>query len=150
MGMSEAPSGQGGARRPRGALERGILACIAASTAPMTPGEVLAALGENLAYTTVMTTLSRLHEKGVLRRESAGRAYAYSLAADPEGVRNIAVAQRMRRLLDTGDDRAGVLAHFVADLRPEDEQLLLGLLADSGPESTSGDDDSPRIGRRAR
>jgi predicted transcriptional regulator len=116
----------------------------------MTPGEVLAAVGGNLAYTTVMTTLSRLHEKGVLRREPAGRAYAYSLAADPEGVRNIAVAQRMRRLLDTGHDRAGVLAHFVADLRPEDEQLLLGLLADSRPDSGPADDDSSRIERRQR
>jgi predicted transcriptional regulator len=139
MATSTAGSGQGGPRRPRGALERDILACIAASAGPMTPGEVLAAVGGNLAYTTVMTTLSRLHEKGVLRRESAGRAYAYSLAADPEGVRNIAVAQRMRRLLDTGHDRAGVLAHFVADLEPEDEQLLLGLLGDPKPESTTGD-----------
>jgi hypothetical protein len=36
----------------------------------------------------------------------------------------------MSRLLDSREDRAGVLARFVADLRPEDEQLLTELLAD--------------------
>jgi predicted transcriptional regulator len=30
-----------------------------------------------VAYTTVMTTLDRLHRKGVLEREKAGRAFAY-------------------------------------------------------------------------
>ena len=41
-------------------------------------------------------------------------------------------AHRMLRLLDAGGDRAGVLSRFVADLRPEDEALLTGLLADAG------------------
>lgn len=144
MGTTTPPSRKGG-RRPRGGLEREILACLAAADGPLTPAQVLASLDDELAYTTVMTTLSRLHEKGALRREPAGRAYAYSLAADPEGVHIIAVAQRMRRLLETGGDRAGVLAHFVADLRPEDEQLLADLLAefrlapapnDDGPAAT--------------
>ena len=140
MGISTPPSSQG-ARRPRGALEREILARLAAAEGPMTPAQVLASLDGDLAYTTVMTTLSRLYDKGALRREVAGRAYAYSLTADPEGVRSIAVAQRMRRLLETGGDRAGVLAHFVADLGPEDEQLLADLLADSRP--APGLDGSP-------
>jgi predicted transcriptional regulator len=142
MGISTPPSRHGG-RRPRGALEREVLACLAGAGGPLTPAQVLALLGAELAYTTVMTTLSRLYEKGALRREPAGRAYAYSLAADPEGVRSIAVAQHMRRLLETGGDRAGVLAHFVADLGPEDEQLLANLLADSRA-APAPDDDGPR------
>ena len=142
MDMSTPPSSHGG-RRPRGALEREILARLAAAEGPLTPAQVLASLHGDLAYTTVMTTLSRLHEKGALRRESAGRAYAYSLTADPEGVRNIAVAQRMRRLLETGGDRAGVLAHFVADLAPEDELLLAALLTDARPSPGPGDAESP-------
>ncbi len=141
MGIST-PASRDGGRRPRGGLEREILACLAGADGPLTPAQVLASLGEDLAYTTVMTTLSRLNEKGALRREPAGRAYAYSLAADPEGVRSIAVAQRMRKLLETGGDRAGVLAHFVADLRPDDEQLLADLLAESRPASGT-DDDAP-------
>jgi hypothetical protein len=39
----------------------------------------------------------------------------------------------MHRLLETGDDRAAVLARFVAELGPEDGQLLEELLAD-GPD----------------
>ena len=148
MGMSTPPSPRG-ARRPRGALEREILACLAAADGPLTPGEVLAWLGDDLAYTTVMTTLSRLHEKGELRREPAGRAYAYAPVPDPQGARSSAVAQRMRRLLDeTGGDRAGVLARFVADLRPEDERLLLDLLADTRPDPAPDEDDRDP-GRRA-
>jgi predicted transcriptional regulator len=117
-------------RRPRGGLEQQVLASLAAAGRPLTAGEVLAELGGDLAYTTVMTTLSRLHEKGALTRRQAGRAYAYSLRADAGSARSLAVAQRMRRILEAGDDRAGVLAHFVADLPPEDERLLAGLLAE--------------------
>jgi BlaI family penicillinase repressor len=36
--------------------------------------------GSALAYTTVMTVLSRLHEKGALTREKQGKRYLYSVA----------------------------------------------------------------------
>ena len=115
--------------RPRGALEREVLACLAAAARPMTAGDVLAELGGGLAYTTVMTTLARLQAKGVLTRELSGRAYVYAVAGDPAHLEASLAAHRMRRVLDAGGDRAGVLARFVADLSPEDEQLLSGLLA---------------------
>ena len=43
-------------------------------------GDVLAVLEKRrqLAYTTVMTTLARLHDKGVLERVREGRRYVYS------------------------------------------------------------------------
>ena len=115
--------------RRRGALEREVLACLAAAGRPVTVAEVLAALGDGLAYTTVLTALSRLHAKGALNREAAGRAYAYSPAADPEALGASVTARRMTRLLQSGEDRAGVLARFVADLTPEDERLLADLLS---------------------
>jgi predicted transcriptional regulator len=115
--------------RSRGDLEREVLACLAASTHPLTPSEVLAQLDSPLAYTTVMTTLSRLHDKRALSREPRGRAYAYSLAGAADGVQSNMTAHRMHRLLDEGNDRASVLARFVADLSPADEQLLAELLA---------------------
>jgi len=118
------------ARRPRGALEREVLACLAAAGRPLTAGDVLTELGGGLAYTTVMTTLTRLHAKGALTRELAGRAYMYARAGAPEAWDASMTAHRMRRLLDAGEDRAGVLARFVADLDTADEQLLAGLLAD--------------------
>jgi predicted transcriptional regulator len=52
-----------GSRR-RGALEQEVLAGLAAAGRPLTVGEVQAQLGGELAYTTVLTALSRLHAKG--------------------------------------------------------------------------------------
>ena len=116
--------------RRRGALEQEVLGCLAAAGRPLTVADVLADLGGDLAYTTVLTALSRLHAKGALRREPFGRAFAYSLPEDPAAVGASVTARRMSRLLDAGADRAGVLARFVADLSPEDERLLTELLAD--------------------
>jgi hypothetical protein len=52
-------------------------------------------------------------------------------------------ARRMLALLHGGGDRAGVLSRFVADLSPEDEQLLSDLLADSGPVPGTGPASGP-------
>jgi predicted transcriptional regulator len=128
-----------GRGRPRGALEHEVLACLAAAGRPLSPGQVRAELGDDLAYTTVMTTLSRLHRKGALSRRRAGRGYAYGLPGGPDAAQASMTAHRMLQLLDAGQDRAGVLSRFVADLRPEDEELLNGLLAgDPGPDSGAG------------
>ncbi|MBN9620046.1 MAG: BlaI/MecI/CopY family transcriptional regulator [Actinobacteria bacterium] len=120
--------------REPGALEREILACLATRDEPMTAGEVQAELPGNLAYTTVMTTLARMHAKRALSRSPRGRAYAYGLPAGPDVARASMTAFHMQRLLDAEDDRAGVLAQFVAQLAPEDEDLLQRLLRDTAEE----------------
>jgi predicted transcriptional regulator len=120
--------------RRRGALEQEVLGCLAAAGRPLTVTEVLADLGGDLAYTTVLTALSRLHAKGALHREPSGRAFASSLPEDPAAVGASVTARRMSRLLDAGPDRAGVLARFVADLGPDDERLLTELLTDARSE----------------
>lgn len=110
-------------RRTPGSLEQDVLRALAAAGRPLTPAEVRAEVGADLAYTTVMTVLARLHDKGVLTRRRDGRAYAYQIA-DPTAV----TAQRMRQLLDGDDDRAGVLTRFMGELTEEDERLLASLL----------------------
>jgi predicted transcriptional regulator len=111
-------------RRPRGTLEQEIVASLAAAGEPMTPAQVRDHLGGDLAYTTVMTVLARLTEKGLVTRERVGRAYAYSAIRDEAEV----TARQMQRLLDAGDDRAAVLSRFVGVLSAEDERLLTDLL----------------------
>jgi predicted transcriptional regulator len=118
-------------RRPSGALESEVLMTLFASPDPMTAGEVQAAMGDTLAYTTVMTVLSRLAEKGLAAQRRRGRAHVYSPIRDQAEV----TALRMRSLLEAGDDRKAVLARFVGTLTDADEQHLLDMLANSDRES---------------
>jgi predicted transcriptional regulator len=111
-------------RRGWGDLGQTIVDVVSEASAPMTPAQVRDALGGELAYTTVMTVLARLHDKGVLARQRAGRAFAYTVTGDPARV----TARRMHRLLDVEPDRAGVLARFVDDLSGDDERVLRRLL----------------------
>lgn len=116
--------------RRRGGLEQDVLTCLAAAERPLSPAEVLAELGGDLAYTTVMTTLARLHAKGVLTRAPHGRGYVYELPGALGEVAASVSAHQMRRILEGGQDRAGILARFVSDLSPEDERVLLALLSE--------------------
>ena len=116
-------------RRSSGSLERAVLEVLADSSGPLTVPEVRDALSVGLAYTTVQTALVRLHAKGVLARERRGRSFAYRPVETPEAMQVGAAARRMRKILDSGGDRRGVLARFVADLSNEDEAILADLLA---------------------
>jgi predicted transcriptional regulator len=109
-------------RRDRGQLENEVLAALG-SAGPMTPRQVLDHLHSDLAYTTVMTTLARLHEKGAVTREGTGRTFTYVLAD-----RSAVPARTMRRALDTALDREQVLARFLDELDPEDVPVLQRLL----------------------
>ncbi|MFI0737722.1 BlaI/MecI/CopY family transcriptional regulator [Streptomyces sp. NPDC021100] len=111
-------------RRPAGELEAGVLAVLWAADAPLTPAEVQAALSHDPARTTVTTTLTRLHEKGIAGRRRQGRGYAYFPVQDAPGL----TALRMHSELERDTDRETVLARFVARLSPDDEQLLRDLL----------------------
>ena len=62
------------------------------------------------------------------RSQQHGRGYVYSLPDDADTARASMAAFHMQRLLDHGDDRAGVLTQFVNQLEAEDEALLQQLL----------------------
>ncbi|MCQ4044497.1 BlaI/MecI/CopY family transcriptional regulator [Streptantibioticus rubrisoli] len=113
-----------GGRRPGGALEAEILGLLHAAPQALSPGEVLERLGGDLAYSTVVTVLSRMHDKGLLTRAKRGRAYAYAPVADAHGI----TARRMRQVLDSDPDREAVLSRFISDLSADDEQLLRQML----------------------
>ena len=121
-------------RRPAGGLESEVLAALWAADRPLTPGEVSDAVGGELAYTTVQTILTRLHRKGAVVREQAGRAHAYRPVIDDAGL----AAQRMRAMLDRGGDHAAVLTRFVGTLTPDDEATLAKLLG-APPPAPPGD-----------
>jgi predicted transcriptional regulator len=112
----------GSGRRDRGELANEVLAVLAAEGA-MTPRQVLERLDGSLAYTTVLTTLARLHDKGAVTRESAGRTFTYSLAEA-----STVQARAMRRTLDAAVDREQVLSRFLDELDPSDVPVLRRLL----------------------
>lgn len=68
-----------------------------------------------LAYTTVMTVMSRLGEKGILTRRRQGRGYVYEAAV--EDAAGIAVRNVVR---DFGD---AAVAHLVDEARANPEVL---------------------------
>ncbi len=61
-------------------------------------GDVLAVLEKqrDIAYTTVMTTVTRLYEKGILERERDGKRYLYS----PKRTREEFMESTAREVLD--------------------------------------------------
>ena len=119
-------------RRGAGELESAVLGVLWDVGAPLSPGEVRDRLspgdgeGGALAYSTVVTILTRLHEKGALHRTRDGRAFRYTPAADKAGL----AARRLSALLDGAPDREAVLSRFVEDLSDRDEALLRSLLAE--------------------
>jgi predicted transcriptional regulator len=117
-------------RRGAGELESAVLTVLWDAGEPLSPGEVRDRLasgkGGGLAYSTVVTILTRLHEKGALHRTRDGRAFRYAPVADESGL----AARRLSALLDRAPDRGAVLSRFVEDLSDGDEALLRSLLGE--------------------
>ncbi|MFI5911634.1 BlaI/MecI/CopY family transcriptional regulator [Dactylosporangium sp. NPDC051541] len=119
-------------RRAWGSLESEVMAVLWAATAPLAPAQVQQLLGGQLAYNTVQTILTRLQEKGLVRRRAnatGGRSYLYFAAED----RATAAARRMRAVLESPGDRRAVLQQFTAGLDPADAEFLRALLRDPEP-----------------
>ncbi|GAA3013124.1 BlaI/MecI/CopY family transcriptional regulator [Streptomyces fulvorobeus] len=112
-------------RRGQGQLESQVLKVLRHADGPATAGWVQEHLDGELAYTTVITILSRLYAKNAVTRAREGRSYVWTAASDGAGL----AALRMRRVLDGERDRDAVLARFVSALSPDDEERLRVLLS---------------------
>lgn len=126
-------TGQSRRRRGQGELETQVLAALHQAPGAVPAAWVQDRLGGSLAYTTVMTILTRLHAKGAVARRRAGRLFEWTAIADEAGL----AALRMRKVLDAESDREAVLARFLTSLTPGDEQVLRDLLA-AGPGEGEG------------
>ena len=126
--MTEDPQAAAGAeRRAAGALEAEILAILRSAGGPLTPGEVRERLAAELSYSTVVTIVSRLHGKGLLARQRAGRGFTYR----PVDEASLA-ASRMNQVLGGERDHDAVLSRFVSGLSGRDARLLRELLDSDG------------------
>ncbi|MCA1710263.1 MAG: BlaI/MecI/CopY family transcriptional regulator [Actinobacteria bacterium] len=104
-----------------GGLERAAMEVLWAADAPLTARQVAEALADRgLAYTTWLTVLSRCERKGLLSKERAGRAHAYS----PSASREDHIAVLMQQALGQADDREAALQHFVRSVSPAEAAAL--------------------------
>lgn len=106
-----------------GSLETTVLDALSRASEPLSVREVHARLSKmELAYTTVLTVLDRLHEKRVVRREKRGRAFYYEPVVTPEQWRG----QRAATLLaarDAPPSRAVLMAFLDGAERASPEVL---------------------------
>jgi predicted transcriptional regulator len=76
----------------------------------------------NAAYTTVMTTMERLHRKGVLERRKAGRAFLYRPAHSRQDLESRVIVGTLESLLHGNAEP--VLSCLVEEVSRHDEKLL--------------------------
>jgi predicted transcriptional regulator len=77
----------------------------------------------DIAYTTLMTTLERLHRKGVLERRKDGRAFLYKPVGSRDEVATVLVTRALEPLLRSGSARP-ILSCLVDEVSRHDERLL--------------------------
>ncbi|NIM49353.1 MAG: BlaI/MecI/CopY family transcriptional regulator [Gemmatimonadales bacterium] len=83
--------------------------------------EVREALGESVAYTTVLKFLQILEEKGAVRHEAQGRAYRYFPLVEPEAAGGSALSRIREKIF--GGSAELLLARLVSDHDIPPEEL---------------------------
>lgn len=79
---------------------------------------------EDLAYTTIMTTVDRLFKKGLLKRCEEGRAFRYAPQFSREELHCEVAGNAFRQLLDASPASSLPLSFLVEILGERDAQLL--------------------------
>ncbi|MDX5564795.1 BlaI/MecI/CopY family transcriptional regulator [Streptomyces sp. ID05-04B] len=108
--------------RPLGELEDAVMTRVWKWNRPVTVREVLEDLQQErpIAYTTVMTVLGNLHQKGLVRRQPEGRAYRYEAVS----TRAAYAAALMNDAWSQSDNPAAALIAFFGMLSEEQHQAL--------------------------
>lgn len=105
-----------------GELEDAVMTRVWKWNRPVTVREVLEDLQRerSIAYTTVMTVLDNLHQKGWVRREAEGRAYRYEAVS----TRAAYAAALMNDAWSQSDNPAAALVAFFGMMSEEQRQAL--------------------------
>ncbi|MEU0054248.1 BlaI/MecI/CopY family transcriptional regulator [Streptomyces sp. NPDC006309] len=118
-----------------GELEDAVMTRVWKWNRPVTVREVLEDLQQerSIAYTTVMTVLDNLHQKGWVRREAEGRAYRYEAVS----TRAAYAAALMNDAWSQSDNPAAALVAFFGMMSDEQRQALRDAVRIvQGPEET--------------
>ncbi|WP_351231767.1 BlaI/MecI/CopY family transcriptional regulator [Streptomyces sp. NPDC002133] len=108
--------------RQLGELEDAVMTRIWQWNRPVTVREVLEDLQQerSIAYTTVMTVMDNLHQKGWVRREVEGRAYRYTAVS----TRPAYSAALMNEAWSKSDNPAAALVAFFGMMSQEQREAL--------------------------
>ncbi|MCQ6556360.1 BlaI/MecI/CopY family transcriptional regulator [Streptomyces sp. C10-9-1] len=108
--------------RQLGELEDAVMTRVWRWNRPVTVREVLEDLQKDrsIAYTTVMTVMDNLHQKGWVRREVDGRAYRYTAVS----TRAAYAAALMNEAWAQSDNPAAALVAFFGMMSPEQREAL--------------------------
>lgn len=109
-----------------GGLEAAVMGVLWDQEQPQSVRGVLTSLTRErkIAYTTVMTVMARLFNKGLLTREARGSAFVYR----PVSTRADHTAARMAEVLDADPDRASALLQFTTQISDVDAAALRSAL----------------------
>ncbi|MFJ8312308.1 MULTISPECIES: BlaI/MecI/CopY family transcriptional regulator [unclassified Streptomyces] len=108
--------------RQLGELEDAVMTRVWQWNRPVTVREVLEDLQQerSIAYTTVMTVMDNLHQKGWVRREVDGRAYRYTAVS----TRAAYAAALMNEAWSQSDNPAAALVAFFGMMSAEEREAL--------------------------
>lgn len=98
-----------------GSLEQKIMNILWESENSLKPAEVLQQLGNHIAYTTVLTVLTRMYDKQLLKRKRAGKAYVYSPSETKQNFAHQRLHSLFHRVLDNYGELA--ISQFVDTLK---------------------------------
>jgi predicted transcriptional regulator len=124
-----------------GELEDAVMTRVWKWNRPVTVREVLEDLQQerSIAYTTVMTVLDNLHQKGWVRREAEGRAYRYEAVS----TRAAYAAALMNDAWSQSDNPAAALVAFFGMMSDEQRQALRDAMRIvQGPETLESSPDT--------
>jgi predicted transcriptional regulator len=111
-----------------GPLERKVMELIwrrPEEAAEVSVRDIHMAFEGRLAYTTLMTTLVRLHKKGLLERRKEGRAFFYSSRFSPDEFERSVARDVIDRLLGRGSDGVEPILACIIDAVSERDRALL-------------------------
>jgi predicted transcriptional regulator len=117
------PRGWWSGRPALGPLEVRVLEALWARGAAAAVRDIQAAFPQ-LAYTTLMTTLDRLHRKGLLTRTRAGRAFLYEPQLSREQFLGEVASDSLVSLLPQDGSSRPILSMFVEAVGRRDATVL--------------------------
>ena len=107
-----------------GPLERRVLEALWARSDAASVRDLQPEFGE-IAYTTLMTTLDRLHRKGMLARKKQGRAFFYQPRLTRPEFDSVRAADALKVALEgEGTALVPLLSFFVDAVGDRDQELL--------------------------